>query len=307
MNELSQSTLKIYNSNLNSISKAISVARDNNEQWLKNNSKKIIDYIKTKKSIHTQKNLYSAIIAMGKRAKISNQDLKKYEDEMYNSAVEIEEIYGSNIMNEKQKENWITSAELEKIIIDLKKEVEAINNIDSYSKYKKLMVYLIILIHSKIPLRNDLSLAKIYHSNDFLKDKNKITNDFNYIVIGSNPRIILNVYKTAKDYGEKIIPLDKMINDELLKYYDEITAFSNNHFFLVQKEDDNHLSKSQFISWFQSAFPNKKVGSTMLRTIAVSELYNVAPNQFKKEQQLAEIMGHSVSTAKSKYAKILPK
>ena len=45
----------------------------------------------------------------------------------------------------------------------------------------------------------------------------------------------------------------------------------------------------------------------MLRTMAVSELYNVAPNQFKKEQQLAEIMGHSVTTAKSKYAKILPK
>ena len=301
MKELSESSIKIYNGNLNSISKAINVDRDDKEKWLESHSKKIIDYIKTKPSNHTQKNLFSAVIAIGKRKKISDKVLKPFEDEMYGSAVEIEQQYETNEMNEKQKQNWITSDELEKRISELRSELPSV--IDSYSKYKKLMIYLVVLIHSKIPLRNDLVDAKIYIDKDLPKDLSK---DFNYIIIGSKPRIILNVYKTAKDYGEKIIPLDKIINDELLKYFDEITAFSGNNWFLVQKEKDENLGKTQFISWFQSAFPGKKVGTTMLRTMAVSEMYEVKPEQYKKEQALAEVMGHSVGTARLKYAKVLP-
>lgn len=301
MKELSDSSLKIYNGNLNSIAKAINVERDDEEKWLATHSKKIIDYIKTKPSNHTQKNLFSAVIAIGKRKKISEKILKPFEDEMYGAAVEVEQAYETNEMTAKQKENWITSDQLQKRIGELRSELPSI--IDSYSKYKKLMIYLVVLIHSKIPLRNDLVDAKIYHDKDLPKDLSK---DFNYIIVGNKPRIILNVYKTAKDYGEKTIPLDKMINDELLKYYDEITAFSNNHWFLVKKEEDENLGKTQFINWFQSAFPGKKVGTTMLRTMAVSEMYEVKPEQYKKEQALAEVMGHSVGTARLKYAKVLP-
>jgi hypothetical protein len=301
MKEISESSLKIYNGNLNSISKAINVVRDDKEKWLETNSKRIIDYIKTKPSNHTQKNLYSAVIAIGKRKKISETVLKPFEDEMYGAAVEVEQQYETNQMSDKQKDNWITSEQLDKRIMELRSDLPSV--IDTYSKYKKLMIYLVVLIHSKIPLRNDLVDAKIYHDKDLPKELSK---EANYVIIGSKPRIILNVYKTAKDYGEKVIPLDKTINDELLKYYDEMTAFSGNHWFLVQKERDENLGRTQFINWFQSAFPGKKVGTTMLRTMAVSEMYEVKPEQYKKEQALAEVMGHSMSLARLKYAKVLP-
>lgn len=303
MKELSDSTIKIYEGNLNSIAKAINVSRDAKELWIQKNTKQIMDYIKTKSNNHTQKNLYSAIIAIGKRKKLPDKVLKPFEDEMYGSAVEIEQQYETNEMSDRQKENWISSSELAKKINELKSDLSP--TIDSYAKYKKLMIYLILLIHSKYPLRNDLHLAKIYHDKDFVSTK--ASADYNYIIIGNKPRIILNVYKTAKDYGSKIIELDKECNDELLKYYDEITAFSSNNFFLVKKEEDEHIGRTQFIAWFQSAFPGKKIGSTMIRQMAVSELYKVEPEQFKKEQQLASVMGHSMATQKLKYAKVLPK
>ena len=303
MKELSESTLKIYEGNLNSIAKAINIQRDGSEKWIEKNVKQIIDFIKTKSNNHTQKNLYSAIIAIGKRKKLSDKALKPFEDEMYGAAVEVEQAYETNEMSDRQKENWITSEELRSKINELKSELAP--TIDTYAKYKKLMVYLILLIHSKYPLRNDLYLSKIYHDKDFVSSKE--SQEFNYIVIGTKPRIILNVYKTAKDYGSKIIEMDKECNDELLKYYDEITAFSNNKFFLVKKERDENIGRTQFIAWFQSAFPNKKIGSTMIRQMAVSELYNVSPEQYKKEQALASVMGHSMTTQKLKYAKILPK
>ena len=41
--------------------------------------------------------------------------------------------------------------------------------------------------------------------------------------------------------------------------------------------------------------------------MAVSELYKVEPEQYKKEQALASVMGHSMATQKLKYAKVLPK
>jgi len=296
---LSESTIKMYDVIMNKIANDTGTKRDATESFLRDTSK-IIAYVSTKNSEHTKKNYYATILSFVRRLKFTEAIIAKYDAKMMESAAEVEANYESNQMSDKQKANWITSSELKSVINKLKADVPT--EVDTYAKYRKLIRYLVILIHSYLPLRNDLVNAKLYKDSDKPATLDK---KINYIIIGSNPHIVLNNYKTEKTYGEKVLPLNAECASELLKYYDELTSFSEAHWFLVRENEDDHLTNKNFIDLFQSAFGGKKIGSTMLRHVAVSELYQVSPEQYKKEEALASVMTHSVGTARLKYAKVL--
>ena len=298
---LSESTIKMYDVVMNKIAADTGTKRDANESFLRDTSK-IIAYVETKNSHHTKKNYYATILSFARRLKFTEAIISKYDDKMMEAAAEVEAKYESNEMSDKQKANWISSSELKAVIEKLKADVPT--EVDTYAKYRKLIRYLVILIHSHLALRNDLVNAKLYKDSDKPATLDK---KVNYIIIGNNPRIILNNYKTEKTYGEKVLPLHAECVAALSKYYDELTSFSEAHWFLVREGEDDHLTNKNFIDLFQSAFGGKKIGSTMLRHVAVSELYQVSPDQYKKEQELANIMTHSTGTARLKYAKVLPK
>ena len=299
---LSESTKKVYEANLNKLARETGLERDANEKWL-GKHKPIIDYIKKLTNHHTRKTYLATVLSYARKHNISQKSIKIYEDQMDDSMAEVQHTYETNEMSDKQKDNWVSQKEIDDKIIELRDALP--DKIDTYPKYKKLTIYLTWLIHSILPLRNDLAIAKIYNQQD---KPSKLDDKFNYLIIGGNkPQLILNRYKTQKQYSQKIIELPKAINDELEKYYDELTAFSpEEHWFITRAGDEMPLSANTFIERFQSVFPGRKVGTTMVRQSAVSELYKVTPEQYQKEQQLANIMMHSMATARLKYAKVLP-
>jgi hypothetical protein len=299
---LTESTKKVYEANLNKLARETGLERDASEKWLAKH-KPIMAFINKLTNHHTRKTYLATVLSYARINKIPEKIIKIYEDEMMDSVAEVHNNYTTNTMSERQKDNWVSQKEIDAKVVELREALPT--KINTYPKYKQLTIYLTWLIHSILPLRNDLAITKIYNQQDKPK---QLDDEINYLIIGGNkPVLILNRYKTAKTYGQKILDLPKAISDELQKYYDELTAFSEEHWFITRSGEDKPLSLQTFISRFQSVFPGRKVGTSIVRQSAVSELYKVSPEQYLKEQQLANIMLHSMSTARLKYAKVLPK
>jgi hypothetical protein len=298
---LTESTKKVYEANLNKLARETGLERDANEKWLAKH-KPIMTYVNSLTNHHTRKTYLATILSYARTHNISSKVIKIYEDAMMDSVAEVQHTYETNEMSDRQKDNWVSQKEIDAKVIELREALPP--KINTYPKYKQLTIYLTWLIHSILPLRNDLAITKIYNQ---LERPKTLDDEINYLMIGGNkPQLILNRYKTAKTYGQKILDLPKAINDELENYYDELTTFSQEHWFITRSGEDKPLSLQTFISRFQSVFPGRKVGTTMVRQSAVSELYKVSPEQYIKEQQLANIMSHSMSTSRLKYAKVLP-
>lgn len=297
---LTESTKKVYEANLNKLARETGLERDASEKWLAKH-KPIMTFINKLTNHHTRKTYLATVLSYARTHNLSSKIIKIYEDAMMDSVAEVQHNYETNEMSERQKDNWVSQKEIDAKVVELREALPT--KINTYPKYKKLTIYLTWLIHSILPLRNDLAITKIY------RDKPKqLDDEINYLIIGGNkPVLILNRYKTAKTYGQKILDLPKAISDELEKYYDELTTFSQENWFITRSGEDAPLSLQTFISRFQSVFPGRKVGTTMVRQSAVSELYKVSPEQYIKEQQLASVMAHNMSTARLKYAKVLPK
>lgn len=301
---LSEKTKYYYQKMLDKISREVGVKRDDadNFKWIASHQSKIIQYIEGLKSNHSKKTNYAIMIRFARENNLSDKVIEAYDDKMMEAAAEVEHQYNSNEMSERQKQNWVSRDDIDKKVASLRADLPPV--IDTYAKYKKLIIYLMILIHSHLPLRNDLQMAKVFHHRD---KPDAFDKEINYIIIGGKkPVLVLNNYKTEKVYGSKTINLPQEINNELIAYYDEITAFSPSNWFAVSQSDDKPIPMRTFISWFQSVWDGKKVSTTMLRQSAVSELYKVSPEQYQKEQDLANIMAHSMQTARKKYAKVLP-
>ena len=109
----------------------------------------------------------------------------------------------------------------------------------------------------------------------------------------------MNIYKTQKKYGQKVIPVPDIVGEELTKYT------TNGDWFYATKKGEP-VSTQQFTNTFKRIFEDedKAVGTTQIRRTIVSSVHQPKPNELKKKADLANIMGHSVSTAQTFYAKV---
>jgi hypothetical protein len=213
---LSEKTKYYYEKMLDKISREIGVKRDEKENWIATHQSKIIQYIETLKSNHTRKTNYAIIIRYARENNLSDKVIEQYDDNMMDAAAEVEHHYSTNEMSHRQKENWVNKTEVNAKVEQLRADLPPV--IDTYSKYKKLIIYLMILIHSHLPLRNDLNVSKVFHHRD---KPDVLDKEINYIIIGGKkPVLILNNYKTDKVYGSKTINLPQETNNELIAYYD---------------------------------------------------------------------------------------
>jgi hypothetical protein len=187
-------------------------------------------------------------------------------------------------MNDKQEENWVTVEDIDEKISELEKVAG--------QKYTTTVQYLMLLFHRHLPIRNDLRLAKIVEG-DIPEDTTA-----NYLVKqGDNWVLVLNMYKTQGSYGQKVIAVPDVVGEELTKY-----CVMGEWFY--QTKHGEPVSTQQYSNTFTSIFPDKKVGSTQIRRTIVSSVYKPQPHELEAKADLAFIMGHSISTAQSIYAKV---
>jgi len=197
-------------------------------------------------------------------------------------------------LTDEQKKNWVSWDEVLETFKKLQEEVDKFkdNKIISDKNYTLLLGFTILACYIfNSPRRN-----KDYQNMNIVKkEDDKLSKDFNYYVYSDN-KFIFNKYKTEKTYGKQEIP----VSDDLKKVLDVYIRFqpvlkgkvknlTNTPLFVYQ--DGTELSSINSITRIlNKVLGNKKMGSSALRHIFLSNKYKDVNNDMKKD---AELMAHS--------------
>ena len=300
---VSDSTLAMYHSNIRTIAKKVGVTDwIKNADWLFANQNEVFKMLEDTENNHTRKNRVSSLLWFAELHPTPAPIIYRLKALQMDCFERLQKGYATQEKNEKQEANWITVEEMDAKIAEMfAKSPKSVAN--SYiHNIKRIM----LLFHRHLPIRNDLRLAKIMTKAkyDALADKSA---EFNYLIQDQATHewiFILNKYKTAGSYGQRILNIPIVVAEKLNEEYSATLKHDVNDEFFYQKKDGTPVSTSQYTNTFNSIFPDKKVGSTQVRRTIVSSVHQPKPNELKAKQDLAFIMQHSVGTAQGVYAKI---
>jgi hypothetical protein len=226
--------------------------------------------------------------------------LKNNNEKLYNQYYEILSKMNNDLKvntekSDKQKENWMDNNDILELFMKLKEEAKTRGK----DKYDNVLRYLILALYViQSPRRNiDYTLMKI--SND-MSD-----NQYNYLDL-VNRQFIFNNYKTAGKYNQVLVPIE----DELFKViklylsvHPEKSKLKNKNYsfhFLISKNGTPIDKSSSMTKIMNKIFGGKKIGSSLLRNIYLTNKYSGVMEQLN--QDVAD-MGTSVSNAMNQYIK----
>jgi len=314
MPELSEKTLQTYRSTINAVYKSIGLgaaAPTDSGAWIKTNLSAIIKMIDETESKQTAKNRAVVLKIWSDMFDLPDSVIKTLEKKMYELADEVNSSYATNKMSDKVAENWASLSDLKEKVEYLKQKLPEPKYIDTYKEYIALMRYLCLLIHVHLPLRNDLADARLMEA---LPHEDDIDGNSNYIIINKRSlkgQIHLYAYKTRGSYGVKVLDIPKEVVREIVYYWDAIKreSYTKNAWFIKKNGVDAPITRVTYTKLLNAIFSRDdiKVSSTQIRRAVVTEVYAPDPDEYKKKQDLANVMGHSSATASLVYAKIVPK
>ena len=295
---LKPNTIKMYLFNLNKLKKTFS------QEDLKflSDVEEVTDKIK---HLHftTQRNFYNAIIVYLRAKDPENKDIEKYDKirNLLNEQYKTENEKGT--ISTKQSDNFVDIDVLHGMLKKMEQEIkdQKLKKKESLSPKEKtlIQVFTIYSILLKIPLRNDLAGMSVISKTQYNKLSQKEKEDGNYLVNYKNKlEFILNEYKTSKKYNEKIISIDKDL-EKIIRMY----LRKNEGSVLFTSSTGKPYTRnalSQLLLKTSQKYLGKNISTTMIRKIVLSDLF--ADNK-KKQQEMAEITGHSVSTMNNVYVK----
>lgn len=259
--------------------------------------KKISDILKDK-SENTRKSYYACLVSMLKLNDDPEYEkaLKIYTKNMNDLNKKSNMFEDKNEITEKQKENWLTLSEVEKVYNELEKQVKKIKPEDNTKKsYKTLLDFTILSLYLLNPPRRNKDYTQM---NLILKDNNDLPKTFNYY----NPKtseFIFNTYKTSKKYGQQIIKVPKKLKNIL------DNLISKNP---MNKKDSEYLTvplfmqsnkkriTSDYITKSLNRIFDKKISSSMLRHIILSEKFG---DLLKQQKKFASEMAHGLNMQKA--------
>lgn len=313
MANLSEKTLISYKSTINSIHKHVGLgptAPNDSASWIEKNLSGIMKMIDETESKHTAKNRVVILKIWADMFGLPEKIIGVLDKKMYSLVDEVNGSYASNKMNEKVAENWKSIDEIRERVEVLKNKLPEPKYIDTYKEYVQLMRYLCLLFHTYMPLRNDLADARLMEE---MPDEDDVDGNSNYIIINrkSNKGVLhLLAYKTRKEYGSKILEIPSDVVREITKYWNVIKHFSYDKeaWFITKDGVSAPISRVSYTKMLNSAFAGDgvKVSSTQIRRAVVTDLYAPTEDEYKKKQDLANVMGHAASTAALIYAKVVP-
>jgi hypothetical protein len=314
MSKLSDTTLVSYKSTINSIHKKIGlgpVAPNDSASWIDKNLSAVMKLINETESKHTAKNRVVILKIWADMFSLPDKVIGVLDKKMYELVDEVNGSYASGKMNDKIAENWKSIDEIRERVEVLKNKLPEPKYIDTYKEYIQLMRYLCLLIHTHLPLRNDLADARLMEQ---MPDDDHVDGNSNYIIINrktNKGQLHLLAYKTRKEYGSKILDIPTDVVREISKYWGVIKHFSydTDGWFIIKDGVDAPISRVSYTKLLNSAFASDgvRVSSTQIRRAVVTELWAPEPDEYKKKQDLANIMGHDMNTAGLIYAKVRPK
>ena len=255
----------------------------------------IIKYIKENLSVSTQKT-YAGTIASVLKLKPSKSNEKLIE--IYTSFINDDEMTELKTQQSeksmKQKDNWITQAEVIKIKENLGNQASKISKKAEVNRkeYDILLRNMLLSLYVNLPPRRASDYALIKYSNE--GDDTK----FNYYT--DKNMMIFNNYKTSKTYGKQEIDVSK--NKPLLKDMKMYLKHrkSNAEDFLITKYNGIAFNAVNDITRTLNTIFGKNISTNMLRNIYVSDKYGSMKAGMIED---AEAMGHSVKVQQGLYNK----
>lgn len=291
------STIKQYSIQLNQLKKMFD---SENYDFLKS-PKNVFSKLESK-HFTTQRNFYNSIIVL----LMALDEKKELIDEYIQVRDELNEKYNdsqTNKISEKQKKNFATMEEIEKMLNQMLKEIKtkrlkSKKNLNGKEK-ELLMMYTIFNMLKIIPTRNEIAGMKLTTPKKYSKEDK----EFNYLVVGRDKMYyMMNNFKTDKTYGkDKKIDIPVELSKIIRIFIRQAEKKTGDVLFTTST--GNPISKnvlSQMLLKTSKKYIDKGVSTTLMRKIVVShELGDLK----KKQEDLAHKMGHSVSTQNKIYIK----
>ena len=221
------------------------------------------------------------------------KDIDKVKDKLSEKHFTTQRNYYNSI-SDKQKGNFVELSEIKKMISDIENDLQLkkVKKKDTINKKEEtlLMVYVILNILIRIPLRNDLSNMILLKKTQYNKLSDKEKEDNNYLVMEKGGlKFVLNEYK------EKILNIPKDLEKILRMYLKRMDFKVNDIIFPISR---NGLS--QLLIKTSKKYLDKSISTTMLRKIVATDLLGDVK---KAESELSKKMGTDISTIKSVYVK----
>jgi hypothetical protein len=228
--------------------------------------------------------------------------LRNNNEELYNQYYEILSKMNNNLKvntskSDKQKENWMSDDDVQKIYNDLKEKVSK-NKSKSKASYEDLLNYMVLSLYVLTAPRRNIDYSLLRMSSDTHDTK------FNYLDLEQR-EFVFNNYKTQGKYNSVSVP----IPDDLMKV---IVLYLKNHPLKIQLKNKKHnvhflvnyfgvnIDKSQQMTKILNAIFDKKIGSSMLRNMYLTNKYGSLMNELKSD---TADMGTSVDVALNNYIK----
>lgn len=298
-------SIKSYLSNIKKISLDLFNSTKPSLQYFKDHSN-IIKYLDNINSLASRKNILTSILVLVKANsnEYSPELIKIYNDYHQLLSKEQENFYLDNMKSEKEEKNWITRNDIQNKITEL----ETIYN-SKISKRKFidfLQQHLVLNLYTLLPpLRNDYVLVKVIDNEFFENNEDIIDRSYNYINLYTK-RLLLCKYKTDKYYGIKKIDLPDQLYNIIINWEKEKKKYFNDKlhhdFLLLNSTNGENMKRNSLTKYINKIFHPKKVSTTLLRKIYLSEKYPVI-NTYREQAYDAFVMGHDVTTQKMIYSK----
>jgi len=205
---------------------------------------------------------------------------------------------------ERQSQNWVSVAQIQELIDELSAEVKIITAGPQNLTHRDLQTVqdrFMITFWLHYPVRNDLQHTRIISRRAFNALPQEQKDGHNFVILGNPLEFSVGSYKTRKRYGVKKIKVDN--KDVVKALRDWMKVSPNPEYVLVNVKNGEAMSSLQITQNLTRVFKarfNKSVGTTLLRHIVLTEKFG---KQLQEMEQMADVMGHDVSTAQSVYIK----
>jgi hypothetical protein len=226
-----------------------------------------------------------------------------YYDEMMSRAKVSKEVESKNEKTEKQETNWLSWQDVEKHRTELREKVDkfAKSKILTPSEYDSLLQYVVLALYTEVQPRRNQDYLDMFVTKKWTEAMPK---DKNYLDL-STKKFVFHKYKTAKKYGVQTEEIPDSLWTSLslfLKHHPvwKVVANRKTPVKLLVSHGSEPIVAVNAITRLLNRIFGKKVGSSMLRHIYLSDKYGDTLTEMKKD---SEAMGHSLGTQKA-YVKV---
>jgi len=249
--------------------------------------------------IYTRKNILVSLIVALRGSGMNKRVLNKYVKYFHELVAQINDNYKKHALSEKDKKNWVTHEDIERIRNELEEKIAGLNFNKMIRKEKDyIQQHLVLMLYTKLPpLRNNYVDMVVITKSPKGLPKSK---EHNYIVL-DRKKIVLNKYKTVKTYGQKISD----VPDYIIGLVKRWMKYNPTRYLLINTTTNTPMGTNGLTKYLNKIFKPKKVSTTMLRKFYLSHKYPVNFELERQKKKDANIMGHSVKTQQRIYRKAL--